>query len=76
MSTPIVGSSVSTTWMGVERMGNSSVTFGYRIHRKRDGVLCFRASITTVLVSIDTMKPIVLSAEYRSIFERLLSAKE
>jgi len=59
----------------VERMGRSSVTFGYQIRRKRDGVLCFRASITTVLVSIDTMKPVPLSDEHRSLFERLLPKK-
>jgi acyl-CoA thioesterase FadM len=57
-------------------MGNSSVVFGYHIRRKRDGVLCFQARVTTVLVSIDTMKPVKLDAEYRSLFERLLSAKK
>ncbi len=52
------------------------MTLGYEIHRKRDGRLCFTARVTTVLVSIDTMKPVPLREEYRSLFERLLSKKE
>jgi len=74
-SAPLVYGDVAVVELSVERMGISSVTFGYRIHRKRDGVLCFRASITTVLVSIDTMKPIALSAESSALFERLLSTR-
>ena len=75
-SAPLVYGDVAVVELTVERMGNSSVTFGYQIRRKRDGVLCFRASITTVLVSIDTMKPVPLSDEHRSLFERLLLPKK
>ena len=74
-SAPLVYGDVAVVELTVERMGRSSVTFGYQIRRKRDGVHCFRASITTVLVSIDTMKPVPLSDEHRSLFERLLPKK-
>lgn len=74
-SAPLVYGDVAVVELTVEQMGNSSVVFGYEIRRKRDSVLCFRARVTTVLVSIDTMKPVALTDEYRSLFERLLSAK-
>jgi len=74
-SAPLVYGDVAVVELSVERMGRTSVTFGYVIRRKRDGVLCFRASITTVLVSIDIMKPVPLSDEHRSLFERLLPEK-
>jgi 4-hydroxybenzoyl-CoA thioesterase len=75
-SAPLVYGDVAVVELNVERMGNSSVVFAYQIRRKRDGVLCFRARVTTVLVSIDTMKPMTLDDEYRSLFERLLGTKK
>ena len=74
-SAPLVYGDVAVVELTVERMGRSSVTFGYQIRRKRDGVLCFRARVTTVLVSVDTMRPVPLSDEHRSLFERLLPEK-
>ena len=73
-SAPLVYGDVAIVELSVERMGKSSVTLSYEIHRKRDGVACFRAPITTILVSIDTMKPVPLSDEHRSLFKRLLGA--
>ena len=75
-SAPLVYGDVAIVALSVERMGKSSVTLGYEIHRKRDGVLCFTARVTTVLVSIDTMKPVPLDDEYRSLFERLLTTRK
>lgn len=75
-SAPLVYGDVAIVALSVERMGKSSVTLGYEIHRKRDGVLCFTARVTTVLVSIDTMKPVPLGDEYRSLFERLLTTRK
>ena len=70
-SAPLVYGDVAVVELTVERM----VTFGYVIRRKRDGAVCFRARVTTVLVSIDTMKPVPLSDEHRSLFGRLLPKK-
>ena len=75
-SVPLVYGDVAVVELSVERIGKTSVTFGYVIRRKSDGALCFRASITTVLVRMDRMEPVPLSEEYRAIFERLLSSKE
>jgi 4-hydroxybenzoyl-CoA thioesterase len=57
----------------VRKLGRSSVSFGYDIRRKRDGVLAFHADITTVLVDLDTLKPVPIGDEIRAIFERLLA---
>jgi 4-hydroxybenzoyl-CoA thioesterase len=73
---PLVYGDVVVVELSVEQIGNSSVTFGYTIRRKRDGKLSCRASVKTVLVNIDSMEPIPLSDEYRSIFERLLSTRK
>jgi len=75
-SAPLVYGDIAVVELSVERMGNTSVVFGYEIRRKRDSLLCFTARVTTVLVSIDTMKPVPLSQEHRALFERLLSTKK
>ena len=75
-SAPLIYGDVAVVELTVHRMGKTSVTLGYEIHRKRDGALCFRARVTTVLVSIDTMKPVPLSDEFREIFQRLLNKKK
>ena len=54
----------------IERIGNTSVVFGYRIRRKTDGALCFEAHITTVLIDLDTMKPVPIPEELRTIFDQ------
>ena len=57
----------------VAKIGRSSVTFHYDIRRKRDGVHCFHAEITTVLVNLDTLAPVPLDAELKGILEKFLS---
>ncbi|MGH9337683.1 MAG: acyl-CoA thioesterase, partial [Vicinamibacteria bacterium] len=57
----------------VQKIGGSSVVFGYDIRRKRDGVFCFHADITTVLVNLDTLKPVPVDDELRGIFEKFLA---
>lgn len=57
----------------VERVGRSSVDFTYIIRRKRDGEKCFSAAITTVLIDLDTRKPLALPQELRTILERSLA---
>ena len=58
--------------VGIEKVGNSSVVFGYTIRRKSDGELCFTASVTTVMMNLDTMQSTPITAEYRKLFERFL----
>ena len=58
----------------LENVGNTSVTFDYRIRRKRDGVRCFQALITTVLMDLETQKPIPIPKDLLDILERILGA--
>ena len=73
---PLVYGDVAVVELTVRRIGDSSVTFGYEIRRKRDGVLCFRAEVVTVLVNLDSQRPLPLSEELRAIFSRFLEPAE
>ena len=57
----------------VVRVGRSSVDFTYTIRRKRDGVRCFGARITTVLIDLDSREPVPLMPELRHILEGSLA---
>ena len=59
----------------VDRVGSSSVDFAYTIRRRRDGVLCFKAKVTTVLIDLDSQKPQPLTSELRTILEQSLSGE-
>jgi 4-hydroxybenzoyl-CoA thioesterase len=69
---PLVYGDVAIVELTVKDLGKTSVTFGYDIRRKRDGVLCFHAEIKTVLVDVDSLKATPLSEEFRSILSRFL----
>jgi 4-hydroxybenzoyl-CoA thioesterase len=64
---------VAVVELAIRKIGRSSVVIAYDIRRKRDGALTFHADITTVLVDLDAMKPVVIDAELRGILERFLS---
>lgn len=49
----------------LERLGRSSMAMRYRIHRQRDNVLCFEATITTVLIDLDTHRSLEIPPELR-----------
>ena len=46
------------------------------MRRKRDGVRCCEAEITTVFMNLDTKKPEPITDELRTIFARFLKAGE
>ncbi|MFQ5790882.1 MAG: acyl-CoA thioesterase [Acidobacteriota bacterium] len=73
---PLSYGDVVVVELAVLDIGITSVTFGYDIRRKRDGALCFRSRITTVLVRLENMEPVPLTDEFRSIFTRFLSRKD
>ena len=60
--------------LAIEKVGTSSVTSRYEIRRKSDAVLAFAATITTVLMSLDTQRPLPLTDELRRVFESYLTA--
>ena len=71
---PLAYGDIAIISLGIRRIGNSSVTFVYAIRRKRDGVLCFEADVTTVMVQTEGLKPIPLPETYRQLFQRYLTA--
>ena len=60
--------------LAIDRVGRSSVDFTYTIRRRRDGTHCFRAKVTTVLIDLDSRKPVPLTPELRTILEQSLAA--
>lgn len=69
---PLAYGDVAVVELTVTDLGRTSVTFGYDIRRKRDGVLCFQASIKTVFIELESLKPTPLTDEFRKIFSRFL----
>jgi 4-hydroxybenzoyl-CoA thioesterase len=70
---PLSYGDIAVISLVVRKLGKTSVVFGYDIRRKRDGALCFQAQITTVLVNLDSLRPIPVEDELRGIFEKFLA---
>jgi 4-hydroxybenzoyl-CoA thioesterase len=68
-SAPLSYGDVAVVELSVERLGTTSATFAYRIRRRRDGVACFAATVTTVLIDLDSQKPQAIPADLRTILE-------
>ncbi len=58
--------------LAVKNVGATSATFTYSIRRKRDGVPCFSATVTTVLIDLATQKPQPIPEDIRATLEREL----
>jgi 4-hydroxybenzoyl-CoA thioesterase len=70
---PLSYGDVAVVELSVKRIGKSSLDISYDIRRKRDGTLAFHADITTVLVNLDSLKPVPIDDELRSILEKFLT---
>ena len=73
---PLEYGDVAIVELSVQRVGRSSVDIKYNIRRKRDGAPSFSASITSVLMNLDTRRPMALPPELRSILEDHLSPSQ
>jgi 4-hydroxybenzoyl-CoA thioesterase len=71
-SAPLTYGDTAIVGLSVKETGRSSVKTAYDIKRKRDGVLSFSATITTVLISLDTQKAVPLTDELRAVFQSYL----
>ncbi|HCI16610.1 MAG: acyl-CoA thioesterase [Candidatus Marinimicrobia bacterium] len=69
---PLVYGDNAIIKLGIKKIGKSSLIFSYRIRRKRDGELCFVADVTTVAMSLESMKAVPIPDEYRKLFENFL----
>jgi 4-hydroxybenzoyl-CoA thioesterase len=71
-SAPLVYGDVVVVALSVENIGNTSVKFRYEIRRRSDGMTCFSADVTTVMINLDTQRPIPVPEELRAIFTQYL----
>ncbi len=69
---PLTYGDTAVVELSVEKVGTTSVTFSYRIRRRRDGVACFAAKVTTVLIDLDSQQPQTIPADLRTMLEREL----
>jgi 4-hydroxybenzoyl-CoA thioesterase len=58
--------------LSVDTIGTTSATFTYRIRRRRDGAACFGATVTTVLIDLDSQRPQPIPDDLRAILEHEL----
>ncbi len=70
---PLSYGDTAVVTLAVTKVGTSSMTLGYQICRKRDAVLCFTATITTVLMDLDARRPVPLTTELKELFGRYLT---
>ncbi len=69
---PLTYGDTAVVELAVEKTGTTSVTFNYRIRRRRDGVACFAATVTTVLIDLDTQTPQAIPTDLRTMLEQEL----
>lgn len=75
-SAPLEYGDIAVVELAVAKVGRTSVSFTYVIRRKRDGMCCFRAQVTTVLINLDSKEPVVIPAELRDILEGTLMGSQ
>jgi 4-hydroxybenzoyl-CoA thioesterase len=71
---PLSYGDVAVVELAVERIGTTSATFTYRVRRRRDGAPCFAATVTTVLIDLDSQRPQPIPEDLRSILEQQLGS--
>ena len=69
---PLTYGDTAVVELSVEKIGTTSVTFSYRIRRRRDGVACFAATVTTVLIDLDSQQPQTIPVDLRTMLEHEL----
>jgi 4-hydroxybenzoyl-CoA thioesterase len=69
---PLSYGDMAVVELAVKSVGTTSATFTYSIRRKRDGVPCFTATVTTVLIDLGTQQPQPIPEDLRATLEREL----
>jgi len=70
-SAPLRYGDVAAISLGVKKIGRTSATFGYRIHREQNSELCFSARITLVFMDLENHKVLPIPDDIRSLFESI-----
>jgi YbgC/YbaW family acyl-CoA thioester hydrolase len=67
---PLVYGDEAEIKISVVRVGQSSVTFNYDIHRAGDSVLCARSMNIHVSMNLDTRRSVPIPDRYRQLFSQ------
>lgn len=69
---PLRYGDLAVVQMRVSAVGTTSLKMKYEFFRKDDGIKCFEANITTVLINLDSHDPIPLDDGMKTIMENYL----
>jgi 4-hydroxybenzoyl-CoA thioesterase len=75
-SAPLRYGDVAAVSLSVKKIGRSSTSFSYSIHREQDSVLCFSACITLVFMDLEKHKVLPIPDDIRSLFESIAQESE
>ena len=65
---PLRQGDVTEVELVVKKLGSTSITCRYRVFNRATGHLCGESTITTVVVNLDTLKPLPIPEKYRAVF--------
>jgi len=71
-SAPLRYGDIALVQLSIGKIGRTSATFHYKIRRKQDSKLCFKAQITKVFMDLDSNKVLPIPDEMRSLLENIL----
>ena len=71
-SSPLIYGDVAVVDLSVERIGRTSVHLLYEIRRRSDGKTCFTADVTTVVIDLDSQRPVPIPDDLRTILKQYL----
>ena len=67
-SAPLRYGDVASVDLTLKKIGRSSASLSYKIHRQQDSVLCFSACITLVFMDLDQHKVLPIPDNIRNLF--------
>jgi 4-hydroxybenzoyl-CoA thioesterase len=70
-SAPLRYGDVASVSLTLKKIGRSSASLSYEIHRQQDSVLCFSACITLVFMDLDNHEVLPIADDIRGLFESI-----
>ncbi len=71
-SAPLRYGDIALVKLAILKIGRSSATFSYEIHRKKDSKLCFTAQITKVFLDLENDKVLPIPDDMRTLWKSIL----
>lgn len=70
-SAPLRYGDVATISLALKKIGRSSASLSYEIHRQQDSVLCFSACITLVFMDLENHKVLPIPDDIRNLLKSI-----